>query len=507
MSRPGKFYLALGCICVCFCPTPAQAHLVNTNVAPFYAGMMHPLTSLEHLLPMLALALFASSYGKGVVRWTLLVFPMALLAGLLAGNLLPAYSAVHLANLMTLVGLGALLTLGNRTARLKPSVIGLIVGLVGLILGYRSGNDMAVSAVPAQFVPGVVFTGFILVAIVGAWVPVTELSVIRILAGVGFAGTGLVLLFQFATGRTLSVTHGVGLPGEHELVAMLRTGQLTVPVVVGAIIAALMWGAGHALTPGHGKTIVAAYLIGGRSTPWHALYLGLTVTVTHTLGIFVLGLIALFASRYVVPEHLYPWLGAVSGFIVVGIGAGMLWNRARALRKPAFVRVEAEHDHDHAEERDHDHALMPHHHHHHDHDHLHDHDHDHDHYHDDGHHHDHDHGHSHLPPGADDSPVTWRSLLALGISGGILPCPSALVLLLAAVSLNRVGFGIVLVLAFSVGLAAVLTAIGLLFVKGSRLLQRLPQAGAWMRVLPVASAIVILIIGIGLTAEAVTNIR
>jgi ABC-type nickel/cobalt efflux system permease component RcnA len=388
-----------------------------------------------------------------------------------------------------LMGLGALLMLGNRTARLKPSVIGLIVGVVGLILGYRSGNDMAVSTVAAQFVPGVVFTGFILVAIVGAWVPVTELPLIRMLAGVGFAGTGLVLLFQFATGRTLSVTPGIGLPGEHELEAMLRTGQLTVPVVVGAIIAALIWGAGHALTPGHGKTIVAAYLIGGRSTPWHALYLGLTVTLTHTLGIFALGLMALFASRYVVPEQLYPWLGAVSGLIVVGMGAGMLWNRARALRKPALVRVEAEHDHDH--------ALMPHHHHHHDHDHDHDH----------AHHHDHDHGHSHLPPGADDSPLTWRSLLALGISGGILPCPSALVLLLAAVSLNRVGFGIVLVLAFSVGLAAVLTAIGLLFVKGSRLLQRMPQAGAWMRVLPVVSALVILIIGIGLTAEAVTNIR
>jgi ABC-type nickel/cobalt efflux system permease component RcnA/hydrogenase/urease accessory protein HupE len=487
MRRLGKFYLALGCLCVCFCPTPAQAHLVNTNVGPFYAGMMHPLTSLEHLLPMLALALFASSYGKGIVRLTLLVFPMALLAGLLAGNLLPAYSVVHLANLMILVGLGTLLMLGNRTARLNPSVIGVIVSVVGLILGYRSGNDMAVSTVAAQFVPGVVFTGFILVAIVGAWVPVTELPVIRMLAGVGFAGTGLVLLFQFTTGRTLSVTPGIGLPGEHELVAMLKTGQLTVPVVVGAIIAALMWGAGHALTPGHGKTIVAAYLIGGRSTPWHALYLGLTVTVTHTLGIFVLGLIALFASRYVVPEHLYPWLGAVSGLIVVGIGAGMLWNRARALRKPAFVPVEAEHDHNH--------ALMPHHHYHHDHDHDH------------HHHHDHDHGHSHLPPGADDSPVTWRSLLALGISGGILPCPSALVLLLAAVSLNRVGFGIVLVLAFSVGLAAVLTTVGLLFVKGSRLLQGVPQAASWMRVLPVLSALAILTIGIGLTAEAVINIR
>ena len=254
------------------------------------------------------------------------------------------------------------------------------------------------------------------------------------------------------------------------MIATIKNGHPTPPIIVGSILGAVIWGAAHALTPGHGKTIVAAYLIGARSTAWHALYLGLTVTITHTFGIFVLGLIALFASRYVVPEQLYPWLSAVSGLIVVGMGAWMLWQRAR----PLLASDHCDHSH----------------HHHHGHDHHHDYD------------DDQDHGHSHLPPGTKGEVVTWKSLLALGISGGILPCPSALVLLLAAVSLNRIGFGIVLVLAFSLGLAGVLTAVGLLFVKGSRILRRLPRFDVWVRVLPVASALIILVLGIGLTLEA-----
>jgi ABC-type nickel/cobalt efflux system permease component RcnA len=96
--------------------------------------------------------------------------------------------------------------------------------------------------------------------------------------------------------------------------------------------------------------------------------------------------------------------------------------------------------------------------------------------------------------------------LGLGISGGLLPCPSALVLLLTAVSLNRSALGMVLVVAFSLGLAGVLTMVGLLFVKGSRLLQQLPRVGTWSRLLPAASALVIMMIGIWLTAEAVSRI-
>ena len=278
---------------------------------------------------------------------------------------------------------------------------------------------------------------------------------------------------------------------------MLRAGELSVPLVIGALLAVMVWGAGHALTPGHGKTIVAAYLIGSRSTPWHALYLGLTVTLTHTLGVFALGLVALFASQYVLPEQLYPWLGAVSGLIVVGLGGTMLWGRVRTL----LARRGHDHPHD-----SHDHGH-DHHDHSHEHEHLHDHSHGHPHRQAHHHMHDHEHGHSHLPPGADSSPVTWRSLLGLGVSGGLLPCPSALVLLLTAVSLNRAALGMVLVVAFSLGLAGVLTTVGLLFVKGSRLVQQLPRVGTWSRLLPAASALVIMMIGIWLTAEAVSRLQ
>lgn len=158
------------------------------------------------------------------------------------------------------------------------------------------------------------------------------------------------------------------------------------------------------------------------------------------------------------------------------------------------------------------------HHHHHDHDHHEvDHHHAHSHTHDDhdgrGHHHvpdnhdhGHSHGHSHLPPSADGSPVTWRSLLLLGVSGGLLPCPSALVLLLAAVSMNRTGFGMALVVAFSFGLAAVLTVVGLLFVKGSTVVQRVPRLTAWQQYLPVASAMAITGLGVLLMAEAAMSL-
>ena len=287
------------------------------------------------------------------------------------------------------------------------------------------------------------------------------------------------------------------MPGQEDLLAVLLAGELSRPVVVGALVAVMVWGAGHALTPGHGKTIVAAYLIGSRSTPLHALYLGLTVTLTHTLGVFALGIVALFASQYVHPEQLYPWLGAVSGLIVVGLGVMLFWRRVR----PLLVR----HEHDHhrgTHRHGHDHPNHPH-----AHAHLHNHGHGHPHGHEHHHTHNHEHGHSHLPPGADGSPVTWRSLLGLGISGGLLPCPSALVLLVTAVSINRTALGMVLVVAFSLGLAGVLTTVGLLFVKGGQLVQRAPGVATWGQLMPAGSAIVIMAIGVCLTAEAVSRLQ
>lgn len=259
-----------------------------------------------------------------------------------------------------------------------------------------------------------------------------------------------------------------------------------------ALILAFGWGAAHALTPGHGKTVVGAYLVGSRGTARHALFLGLATTLTHTAGVFALGLITLFASRYILPEQLYPWLSALSGLLVVILGLNLLRDRLHTWRHGRQHALGAPHTHP-------DHAA---------HSHLHDHHHDthagdpH------PHHHDHDHGHhkhSHLPPGANGERVTWRRLLALGISGGLVPCPSALVVMLGAIALQRVGLGLLLIVAFSLGLAGVLTAIGLIFVHAGRLVERLPMRGRLLPALPLASAALVVLLGLGITWRALAQ--
>ena len=283
-----------------------------------------------------------------------------------------------------------------------------------------------------------------------------------------------------------------------------------------ALVISFIWGAMHAMTPGHGKTIVGAYLVGSRGTPKHALYLGLTTTIAHTLGVFALGLITLFAARFIVPEKLYPWMSFLSGLFVVGIGMNLLVSRfkssglgsplqtlkakfAGSSRINLSIQPLPEHVHSDGSAHNHGYLLQPSHAHHHSHDHPHPHDH----HHDEGHDHS---GHSHLPPGVDGSPVTWRSLLLLGISGGIVPCPSALVVLLGAIALNRIGFGLVLVLAFSLGLAGALTTIGLMFIYAGRVFERIPAQGKIIRVLPVLSALFIALIGLTITVRALQEI-
>jgi ABC-type nickel/cobalt efflux system permease component RcnA len=293
-------------------------------------------------------------------------------------------------------------------------------------------------------------------------------------------------------GDEIGSLRAIGLPTEDSLTALVRSESLSLPVVAGAFLAATAWGASHALTPGHGKAIVGAYLIGSRGTPLHALYIGLLGTATHTLGVMALGLVALFASRFLLPEQLTPWLALASGMIVVAIGATLLYQRVVAARKND---MDTHHHTVHVHE-DHEH--------HHNHDHTHGHEHRHGHPH--GHDHHHAHHHSHLPPGADGAAVTWRSLLALGVSGGLLPCPAALVLLLTTISIGRTGLGILLVIAFSIGLAAVLTLVGMLFIKGSLLLRGTGAATPLKRYAPGFSALVIIIIGVFITAKAVSQL-
>jgi ABC-type nickel/cobalt efflux system permease component RcnA len=242
-------------------------------------------------------------------------------------------------------------------------------------------------------------------------------------------------------------------------------------LVAMTLMVAVVLGAFHALEPGHGKTVVAAYLVGSRGTAWHALVLGIVVTASHTAGVYLLGGVTFYASQYVVPERLYPWLSLFSGLTIAGLGAVMFLRR--------FAGGASGHDHAHG------------HHHHHGPDHVHPHDH----AHSPGHEHGaHDHAHA---------PVSLRALVALGVSGGIIPCPAALVVLLSALSIHRVGFGLVLIVAFSIGLAAVLVIIGVLMVYASRLMSRFREDGPWInRWLPLTSSAVMALLGLGIAIQA-----
>ena len=251
------------------------------------------------------------------------------------------------------------------------------------------------------------------------------------------------------------VTHGAGLRAPDRIAdsgfaGLVGRDRLGFWVIAASLGAALFWGMAHALSPGHGKTIVTAYLVGQRGTPRHAALLGLVVTATHTVGVFALGAITLLLSRFIVPDQLYPWLNLVSGLLVVLIGACVLRARWRHSRAHA-------HGHDH-------------------------------------HHHHHEEG------------LSRRSLIAVGISGGLLPCPSALVVLLAAISLHRIAFGMLLVVAFSAGLALTITGIGLAAVLARGVFRRFSFNGRGLSLLPTASALVILAAGLLMTLHALPQV-
>ncbi len=240
-------------------------------------------------------------------------------------------------------------------------------------------------------------------------------------------------------------------------------------VLLVLLLTAFAWGAIHALSPGHGKAMVAAYLVGTRGTPRHAVALGATVTVTHTIGVFALGAVALALSQYVLPEQLYPWLNLASGALVLVVGGGVLRARLRQRR----------HHHDHPDDDHgtaHDHELV------------------------------HSHGgaptHSHAPP----ERFSWRGLVAMGASAGLIPCPSALVVLLGAIAQGQIGLGMVLIVAFSLGLAATLTGLGLGVVYAGKALSRMPVPARLTATLPTVSALLIVGVGVVLTAQALPQV-
>jgi ABC-type nickel/cobalt efflux system permease component RcnA len=326
---------------------------------------------------------------------------------------------------------------------------------------------------------------------------------------------------------------------------LIGARDLSPLAIIGTLLLAAGLGAGHALSPGHGKTVMAAYLVGSRGTARHALGLGLTVTVSHTLGVFGLAAVTLAASSQFPPDRIYPLLQLISGLIVVAIGSWLLLVQVRAFagrRRMAQEHTLAgvnhasestDHDHEHGRHQRHDHEGTDHHHegadHHHegaDHHHEgadhHHHqrpghapqEHDHPHNQDEAHEPDargeHSHGgirHRHLPPAG--TTLSWRSLVSLGLAGGLVPSVPALLILVGSLQAQRPAYGLILVVAFGAGMAVVLGGVGLAVVYARRLVERASFGPAlpliWER-LPLATAVVVIVAGLFLTQQSLVTV-
>ena len=232
------------------------------------------------------------------------------------------------------------------------------------------------------------------------------------------------------------------MPALPQLDQLLRGHGADPLFIVFSLVVALFLGAAHALTPGHGKTVVAAYLAGSRGRISDAVYLGGVVTATHTASVFFLGFATLWAAQFLPLDKIVPALSLISGLLVVVIGGRLLWQRA--------------------------------------------------------------HGRAILPEANHDHPSDDRGgLLTLGVSGGLVPCPEALVVLMLSVSLGRIAFGLALLTAFTLGLAAVLMAIGCTMVLAGPTIKRVTGESSFVRILPLISAAVVTGLGVAMIVQAV----
>jgi ABC-type nickel/cobalt efflux system permease component RcnA len=329
-----------------------------------------------------------------------------------------------------------------------------------------------------------------------------------------------------ATGPSSILPRGVD-RATRAFTALVARQRLGLIFGIVAMSLAVVLGALHALAPGHGKTVMAAYLVGQRGSLRHAVLISATVTATHTAGVLVLGIV-LTTSAVVAPERLYPWLGLASGLLLAGIGLSML-ARARRVRSmfrrlaktvdddaahidervPVGAAVGDVHvgaRHDDATHGDPDHQVHLHHapgvgahdkhrghlaHDHHGRVHRH-------------------RGRAHVHPSLEPS-MGWRSVVAMGFAGGLVPSPSALVVLLGAIALHRAWFGLLLVVAYGTGMAATLTSAGLLLERARRLLDRRADRGGsrlivLTRWLPTATALIVIVLGLSLAARAAVKV-
>ena len=285
---------------------------------------------------------------------------------------------------------------------------------------------------------------------------------------VGNVGTGV-----HDSAQPVSLTANKQETPRNGFTQLITREHLSLWFLITAALVSLGLGALHALEPGHGKTIVAAYLVGSRGTVRHAVLLGIIVTAAHTAGVYLLGVTTLYASRYVVPERLYPWLGVISGLTIAGMALFMFLRR--------WTGMELTHSHTAGESHSHWSFLSR---------------------------------RNRLATGASEQSiqketapaaggVPLRELLLLGVSGGMIPCPAALVVLLSAFALHRIGLGLFLIAAFSVGLAAVLVSVGIVRVHAGRMLSRFnaerPLVSRW---LPLLSSMFMMVLGLGLAIQA-----
>jgi nickel/cobalt transporter (NicO) family protein len=269
--------------------------------------------------------------------------------------------------------------------------------------------------------------------------------------------------------------------------------ELTIGLASLALLVALVLGGLHAIAPGHGKTLMAAYVVGRRGTAREVVAIGLTVAVTHTGGVLALGSV-IWLSQAVAPDRVLPWLTVASGVLLAACGLGLLYRRVVLGRTGhSHLRLPGLPDHGHHDDHDHNHHRGHDHHHDHGHDHHHDHDHDH------GHHHGHE--HPHHRHGEEPPPLRKAWLVLMGVAGGLVPTPSALVVLLGAVALHRTWFGVILVGLYGLGMAAALMGAGLLLVRLQRWLERhwyeRHRAALVLRYLPSITAL--LLVGGGLS--------
>ena len=281
------------------------------------------------------------------------------------------------------------------------------------------------------------------------------------------------------------------------LEGFLRTPNISPLLFLASFAIAMILGALHALSPGHGKTIVAAYLVGSQGRAYHAVALGLLVTLTHTGSVFALGLATLSLSQYIMPDQLFPALELISGLLIVILGIFLLLPRIKTFlaerkreKQPAVAKkvekkekstrlILNEKVREPGPEHNHDPSQF---------------------------------GYIPIPKGATEaaenplSGISWKSLIALGISGGLVPCPDAIAILLIAITINRIAFGLGLIISFSLGLAIVLILIGIVMVQSKQIFARLQWFSRVSFIVPVISAFVVLGLGAALSVSAIKKL-